>query len=38
MLLTVAVLLALVARRLRTPPAVAFVLGGILLAVTPGDY
>jgi monovalent cation/hydrogen antiporter len=36
MLLTVAVLLALVARRLRTPPAVAFVLGGILLAVTPG--
>jgi monovalent cation/hydrogen antiporter len=36
LLLTVAVLLALVARRLRTPPAVAFVLGGILLAVTPG--
>jgi CPA1 family monovalent cation:H+ antiporter len=36
MLLTVAVLLALVARRLHTPPAVAFVLGGMLLAVTPG--
>jgi Na+/H+ antiporter len=36
MLLTVAVLLALVARRLHTPPAVAFVLGGILLAITPG--
>jgi Na+/H+ antiporter len=36
LLLTVAVLLALVARRLHTPPAVAFVLGGMLLAVTPG--
>src|SRR5271166_5431418 len=36
MLLTAAVLLALVARRLHTPPAVAFVLGGMLLAVTPG--
>ncbi len=35
-LLTVAVLLALVARRLHMPPAVAFVLGGMLLAVTPG--
>jgi Na+/H+ antiporter len=36
LLLTAAVLLALVARRLHTPPAVAFVLGGILLAITPG--
>jgi monovalent cation/hydrogen antiporter len=36
LLLTAAVLLAFVARRLHTPPAVAFVLGGILLAVTPG--
>jgi CPA1 family monovalent cation:H+ antiporter len=36
LLLTAAVLLALVARRLHTPPAVAFVLGGMLLAVTPG--
>jgi Na+/H+ antiporter len=36
LLLTVAVLLALAARRLHTPPAVAFVLGGMLLAVTPG--
>ncbi len=36
LLLTVAVLLAFVARRLHTPPAVAFVLGGMLLAVTPG--
>jgi Na+/H+ antiporter len=36
MLLTVAVVLALVARRLHTPPAVVFVLGGMLLAVTPG--
>jgi monovalent cation/hydrogen antiporter len=36
LLLTAAVLLALVARRLRTPPAVAFVLGGILLAIAPG--
>jgi monovalent cation/hydrogen antiporter len=36
LLLTAAVLLALVARRLHTPPAVAFVIGGILLAVTPG--
>jgi monovalent cation/hydrogen antiporter len=36
LLLTVAVLLALVARRLHMPPAVAFVLGGMLLAVIPG--
>ncbi len=36
LLLTAAVLLALVARRLHTPPAVAFVLGGMLLAITPG--
>jgi len=36
LLLTTAVLLALVARRLHTPPAVAFVLGGMLLAITPG--
>jgi monovalent cation/hydrogen antiporter len=36
LLLTVAVLLALIARRLHTPPAVAFVLGGMLLAITPG--
>ena len=36
LLLTVAVMLALVARRLHTPPAVAFVLGGMLLALTPG--
>jgi Na+/H+ antiporter len=36
LLLTAAVLLALVARRLRVPPAVAFVLGGILLAIAPG--
>ena len=36
MLLTVAVLLALAARRLHVPPAVAFVLGGMLLAITPG--
>ena len=36
LLLTAAVLLALLARRLHAPPAVAFVLGGILLAVTPG--
>ncbi len=35
LLLTVAVVLALVARRLHTPPAVVFVLGGMLLAVTP---
>ncbi len=35
MLLTVAVLLALVARRLHMPPAVAFVLGGMMLAVMP---
>ena len=38
LLLTAAVLLALVARRLRTPPAVAFVLGGILLAIAPGLF
>jgi len=36
LLLTAAVLLALIAQRLHTPPAVAFVLGGMLLAVTPG--
>ena len=36
LLLTAAVLLAFVAQRLHTPPAVAFVLGGMLLAVTPG--
>ncbi len=36
LLLTAALLLALAARRLRMPPAVAFVLGGMLLAVTPG--
>jgi CPA1 family monovalent cation:H+ antiporter len=36
LLLTAAVLLALIARRLHTPPAVAFVLGGMLLAITPG--
>jgi Na+/H+ antiporter len=36
LLLTTAVLLALIARRLHTPPAVAFVLGGMLLAITPG--
>ncbi len=35
-LLTVAVVLALIAHHLRTPPAVVFVLGGMLLAVTPG--
>jgi len=36
LLLTVAVLLALIARRLHVPPAVAFVIGGMVLAVTPG--
>ena len=36
LLLTAAVLLALLARRLHVPPAVAFVLGGMLLAVIPG--
>jgi monovalent cation/hydrogen antiporter len=36
LLLPAAVLLALVARRLHTPPAVAFVMGGMILAVTPG--
>lgn len=36
LLLAVAVVLALVARRLRIPPAVAFVPGGMLLAMTPG--
>jgi CPA1 family monovalent cation:H+ antiporter len=36
LLLSVAMLLALIARRLHTPPAVAFVLGGMILAVTPG--
>ena len=35
-LLTVAVLLALVARRLRVPPAVAYTVGGLVLAVIPG--
>jgi CPA1 family monovalent cation:H+ antiporter len=36
LLMAVAVVLALVARRLGIPPAVAFVPGGMLLAVTPG--
>jgi CPA1 family monovalent cation:H+ antiporter len=36
LLMAVAVVLALLARRLRIPPAVAFVLGGMVLAVTPG--
>ncbi len=35
-LLAVAVVLALVARRLRGPPSVAYVLGGMVLAVLPG--
>jgi monovalent cation/hydrogen antiporter len=36
LLLTAAVLLALVARQAHMPPAVVFVLGGMLLAITPG--
>jgi monovalent cation/hydrogen antiporter len=36
LLMAVAVVLALVARRLRIPPAVAFVPGGMILAITPG--
>jgi CPA1 family monovalent cation:H+ antiporter len=36
LLMAVAVVLALVARRLRIPPAVAFVPGGMILALTPG--
>jgi monovalent cation/hydrogen antiporter len=36
LLLAAAVVLALAARRLHVPPAAAFVLGGIVLALTPG--
>lgn len=37
-LLAAAVLLALAARHLRVPPATVFVLGGIVLALTPGPH
>jgi CPA1 family monovalent cation:H+ antiporter len=36
LLLTAAILLSLVARRLRLPPAAAYVIGGVALAFTPG--